>query len=480
MHATFEAAEPDAAPPRVIRAGGQRRRVFVPPTVRTICRNVISLEVLFALCFYSNVFQFLLPSMTLDPTILLALPTVPWALWVVYREGIYTRGLPVLMAYMLFIIWPVFTRMWTPAEMLASRYILYYWSIDLWFILIAAFVFANNRERAMRFVMAVLGLALIVTLFGLYIYFTYGDFRFASKTYTTVADVHDRIYNKWGYATTAGTIIAFVVATRARFLSAKQILYTAAFLFTVFFLLISSSRGSLVAAVGAIAVGMAIGLPRLGRGEVKIQRAQIIMVGLIAVICAYVVYALNSGAADFHTFDRFQKLLDESQDPSMVQGPNRFAYYAAAVHFWINAPLLGNGVGAFSHLFYGTDILGAQPHNIILELLCDYGVIGLALFAVFAWSAARQVSYRRLREDPLYFCIFLLFVTRWLQAMYTQELSAQFPMLFFLALLILRPLPGTVAAQSQGAMRRLRFSRGRQRRSSRRAGPDVAVGGAAE
>ena len=443
------------------------RRTFVPPALRGVWRNVISLEVLFGLCFYSNAVQFLLPPLPIDLTILLALPTVPWALWILAREGIYTRAVPLLMAYVLFLAWPTFSMWWTPSHLLAHRYLIYYWSIDLWFIVVGSLIFAHNRERATRFLLVLLTLSLVVAVAGCAVYVVKGDFRFAFKDTGPT-----RLYNNWGYAVTAGAIVAFVATTRSRLLSLKQMFFAVGFFLCVFFLLIASSRGALLSSVAACAVGLAIGLPELGRGTIKVPKALVIALGLVGLMTAYIVYAIDTGGS-FHTFDRFQKLFSDAQDPSMMQGPNRFAYYAAAVDFWFRAPLLGNGVGSFSHMFYGMDIVGAQPHNIFLELLTDDGLVGLGLFLLFLYMGLRHLSFRRLRDDALYLSVFLLFVSRWVEAMYSQELSAQSPMFLFLAILSLRSKPGTEPVAETTRRRRIRLGMTR-RHPPRRPAPALA------
>jgi O-antigen ligase len=49
-------------------------------------------------------------------------------------------------------------------------------------------------------------------------------------------------------------------------------------------------------------------------------------------------------------------------------------------HFWLEAPLFGNGLGSFSLV---TPV--NYPHNILMELLCETGLVGLVLFLLFAF-----------------------------------------------------------------------------------------------
>lgn len=59
---------------------------------------------------------------------------------------------------------------------------------------------------------------------------------------------------------------------------------------------------------------------------------------------------------------------------------------------WENAkerPIFGHGTGAFAVGWSGADI-GDWPHNIILELLYEQGVVGVALIILFLWFIFRR------------------------------------------------------------------------------------------
>ncbi|WP_245724168.1 O-antigen ligase family protein [Natronorubrum texcoconense] len=57
----------------------------------------------------------------------------------------------------------------------------------------------------------------------------------------------------------------------------------------------------------------------------------------------------------------------------------RFDHVGSSVELWIQSPLFGHGIGSYGVLFWGEDIV-AYPHNIILEVLSELGLIGLLLF----------------------------------------------------------------------------------------------------
>jgi O-antigen ligase len=134
--------------------------------------------------------------------------------------------------------------------------------------------------------------------------------------------------------------------------------------------------------------------------------------------------------------------MDEADNPSMIRGANRFAYWSAAYQYWLSAPLFGHGLSSFSVLFHGgREVDGTHPHNIILQIAAETGVVGLALFGLFAWAALRNAPYRRLRRDPLLVCALLFVCTSMMAAMFGKDIVGVRRFFFALSLLALRPPP---------------------------------------
>lgn len=432
-----------------MRYGMASRTDWATGLDRPWLRDLLSFEALFACCLYSNVYKIFVPGLPVDETVLLALPTIPLAIAIIARRGLYLAPMGALLGYLLLAIWITASATWTPSTKMAAVYLNYFWSIDLWFFIVGAFVIAPERERLIRLLQAIFVLSVILAVIGVYIYLAYGTFRF----YEPFAG-QGRIYNKWGYAVAPGAVVAFVVATQARFGRRRQLVYGAGFAVCTFFLLIATSRGALLGAGVACLLALVLRTPALSRRDFRLSRSQVVTLAMLLAGFAAGAYWLTSGGK-LDTFGRFERLLQEASNPDMVQGPNRFAYYAAAMRFWFEAPVLGNGAASFSHMFYGREVMGGQPHNIVLELLCDYGLVGLALFTVFTATSLLRVTRARLREDPLLLCIFLLFVTYLTGAMYGEELSLQHEMMLGLGLLFMRdPLArrGEALARPRGSM----------------------------
>jgi len=397
--------------------------------------HLFSFEFCFALFLYSNRFQPMLPPLPVDPTMLTAALCVPLAVILVLRQGIYLRGMPILAAHLAFVAFAVISLAWTtPGHRLANVYLAQLGGLSTLCVIAGALVIAPSRERAMRFLAFILLMSVFISLYGMWIYVTYGTFRF----YRGFGDSAARLYLSWGYAVTSGAVIAYVIALAAPIGSRRQIVGILLFAVSFIFLLVASGRGPLLAVAVACLPPLLLDSVEVSRGRVLVRYTALLAALMILAGALVIVYLVLSGQAT-GTLNRFGKLFAEAQDPELIQGANRFAYFAAAIDFWIRSPIFGNGVGSFSTMFIGMEVPGTHAHNIILDILTSYGLVGLALFGLTLFFALRFATLRRLREDPILMCVLLLFISRFIGGMFNTEISAQQPMMAFLALMALRP-----------------------------------------
>jgi O-antigen ligase len=413
--------------------------------------HLLSFEMVFALYFYSNAIKFVLPPLPMDETVLLAALSMAVGLAVILRQGIYLRGLPVVAAGLLLLGWAALSWGWSPSRVLAAKYLSYLFTFDLWCLVAGALIIAPSRERTLRFLGIVLVLSALISAYGLAIYLTYGSFRFYAGFGVK------RMYLNWGYPAANGAIIAFALVIFSRNLGLRQIVGAALLCLCLGFLLVGSGRGPLLGVVVACMLAVAAGLPRIGRGRIDIPRWQLIGLGLLAVACGYLAYLVATGVP-IATFNRFAKLLEQAQNTDVIAGANRFRYYAAAIRFWLEAPVVGNGIASFSLMFAGFEREGAQPHNIVLEMLTELGLVGLALLLLFLWSGVRLGLGGRLRHDPLLLCVAMLLAARLLAAMVSAEISGQQPLFLCIGLMALRPMvpPAPSERHEAGQPRRRR------------------------
>lgn len=73
-------------------------------------------------------------------------------------------------------------------------------------------------------------------------------------------------------------------------------------------------------------------------------------------------------------------------------GGQRLIFFGAAADAMAQKPILGWGIGGWSHYFWHSDIW-EYPHNVFLEVGVEQGLVGLAaylVFLAFAFKAAKE------------------------------------------------------------------------------------------
>jgi O-antigen ligase len=359
---------------------------------------------------------------------------------VIWREGIYLRGLPVVAAALLFIGWTVASAGWSPSRVLAPKSVSYLLTFTVICVVGGALVVANSRERTVRFFLLALGLSSLMAFYGLYIYAAYGDFR----RWAGWEDTEGRAYLAFGHTVVNGAGIAFCLAVFARLGSLRQVAGAALFGASALFLLVGGGRGPFLGVVLAALAGLATRPPVARRGRIDLPYATVAASLMLTLGAAYIAYLVVSGGMTT-TLARFVKLANEADNPTMLQGANRFDYWAAAWRFWLDSPIIGHGLNSFAVLFRGgREVEGTHPHNILLQILSETGLVGLAFFATFVWLAARHCGLARLRRDPLLVCALLFVITSSMSALFGRDIVGVRKLFFAIGLLVLRP-PATVA-----------------------------------
>ena len=79
-------------------------------------------------------------------------------------------------------------------------------------------------------------------------------------------------------------------------------------------------------------------------------------------------------------------------------------YMIAAIHYWSDSPftmMFGNGLFSFSTLLKGAYVPGTHPHNLVLNILTQFGLIGLLLYLSFVGSIVLGKRLRLSTVTPL-------------------------------------------------------------------------------
>lgn len=149
----------------------------------------------------------------------------------------------------------------------------------------------------------------------------------------------------------------------------------------------AGARGPVIALIPSFILFFA--LSAKGFPILKIERHALRLgVVLLIVFSTFAVF----GRFFFLTLNyRFQILMTEGD----ISALTRLYYYRESLDSWLDSPIWGHGVGAFSTAVIGEDIR-EYPHNIIMELAVETGLVGVMIFTMMLIKALANpfISFR--------------------------------------------------------------------------------------
>jgi O-antigen ligase len=144
--------------------------------------------------------------------------------------------------------------------------------------------------------------------------------------------------------------------------------------------LLSGSRGALVATLAGLAVLLFV-------RRVRVSRAIVVLAMLVVVAIGVALYT-DLGHEAMAAFEQRVMVLTFEQD----HDSGRAGIYRDALAMGLRAPIVGAGLGAFA-----AEGHGIYPHNIFLEAFAEGGVVGLVLLLTVLGRAAIATLRREVR-----------------------------------------------------------------------------------
>lgn len=108
-----------------------------------------------------------------------------------------------------------------------------------------------------------------------------------------------------------------------------------------------------------------------------LRRTAIAFVGLALLVTALLGSSLNVNRGNPMAAYFLRAYASPVEDPNVA---TRLTLFKRAFQMWVTKPLLGHGLGSFAVEITGTSGFREYPHNMVLELLSETGVIGLVMF----------------------------------------------------------------------------------------------------
>lgn len=385
---------------------------------------------LFALFLYSNTLKYFIPPFPIDETVLLLMLSAIVFVGLIWRHGLHKPGLLLVLSSLVFFGWLTLSMLWSPGRKLALQAVAYNLTFNIFCLCVSALLLAGDRRRIERFFACVLTIGTLLSIHGLWIYTQYGTFRFYRGFEGLLA------YLLWGFPVATASAISLGFAFASAPGTAHQLIGTILSILFAIFLLIGSGRAPMLSYAVCLAVPIFLTAPRIVDKRLFVSRIQLMAGFAFLVMTAYILYGIWYDNVPY-TIRRFFDLWGYIEYGGTAVRFQRLSYWVSALEYWSRSPLIGNGIGSFSNLYLsGYEIAGTQPHNILLEILTELGIIGLILFGIVLWVALRSIAMERLARDSLFLASFLMFVGLFgVRAMTTTDLGLQWEFFVSLGLL---------------------------------------------
>lgn len=399
-------------------------------------RAIFSFEALFALFLFAGVFKNdpRLAWIPVDLTLLLLVGTVVYAAPIIAaRQGRATEGTYAFLAlFAVFLIYATASLTWTPGRDYARAKAAYLWAVVFWPMLVSSIIIADDSRRLSRFlgVMAVMSLALGILIVIIFV-------RDRSSTFIRVLGGQ---YLGAGRMLGVGALLFYfrVMFGRTRRTVAANLVV---FLVLAALQLVVGGRGPLIALILSLPIPFAFGV-RVEKNDIRLRRFALAVLAVLLVVGAALVY-LVAANPDLFTLRRILLLFSNDIGES---ASTRLTHYARAFAAWKEHPLFGWGLGSYP-IIIGTADVKAHPHNLVLEVLCELGLVGLALLAIAAVGSLRWgVRIIRITGSEHAIEIVTLLVFGVLNAMISNDITENRLVWVFLALLLQRPRRGIDAS----------------------------------
>jgi hypothetical protein len=334
---------------------------------RRFAASLVSFEALFVLFLFAGRYKGdpRFEWVPVDLTLLFFVASVAVGGLVLLRNGIDRRGFYVAFAALFFVAWVVISNFWTPSRFYATEKTLHIATLTYWPLFAAALILAPDAERVRRFFTLVLALGTWMAVEALLLHLQ-------GAGWAAVRDVSGN-YLGLGRVCSLGALIALVAWLFDDKRSLRSVVLLALALLLMFVLLIGGGRSPFVATCACILVLALLGW-QIGPRRIAYQRYQPWLLALIVLAAVVVVHL--AATTDAATLRRLEILFSDP-DYGRTAG-ERVRRYGFALHFWSQAPILGQGIRyglAMGLLYFGAGMLqisALAASSAIVGLLSEY------------------------------------------------------------------------------------------------------------
>lgn len=347
--------------------------------------SAVSFEVVFVLFLFAGQYKAdpRFDWLPMDATIFFGLINVAQGLLLIVVGKVRPNpsGIPMAIAGAIFAAYVVASTTWAAGIYYAQYKAAYITTIGMWCLCAGALVISSSQQRLTRFLIALLIFSAWIGIECLMFYSHQAQFGQVMQLHAMAGE---SAYIGLGRVVTCGGVVCAVLwmfpqTFRWPLWRSRVVSFGMMGAFAVIGAMVGARGPIVAAALAIILVGMLYSDSRTTR-----RLAQ--NAGRLALVAIFIVGAILAQKVRTGEYPLIVKRClafsasSEHYDAS-GQSHMRLEIFAEAIRGWTERPLLGHGIGGFSVVWNNSDVR-LFPHNLVLELLCELGVVGLALFAL--------------------------------------------------------------------------------------------------
>lgn len=296
-------------------------------------------------------------------------------------------SLYLLLLWLLLTSYAFLSMAWSPSINYATEKTMYMATLVLWALLGSTVIISNDIIRVYRFMLLVFLFAFLLGIEFIFWHLKNDSYLIARPDYLAI-----------GRVIGLGCIIAFFYSVVLLKSLIPKTLCFSVFFVLLYVMLALGGKGPFIAVILSLIVFSLLYWHthlRISSGKKKYA---IILIITLSIGFIYILSMKN----DFLTFYRLESMTTKDESTSI-----RLDYYQQAISLWLTHPVLGNGIGSFPVLIGHGDVQN-YPHNIILELLSELGIVGCAIFLLMLLLSIKSLKNQFLTKEPIKLLILML------------------------------------------------------------------------
>lgn len=347
------------------------------------------------------------------------------------RRGLrfHRRGLSIVFVALLLVLWCIASLIWSPGQVYATEKALYIATLTIWPLVATALIIAPDSYRFQRFMLAVVMFAVWMAIEATFYYLRLRNVGFVS--------VMGGNYLGLGRTVGLAALIVIVLWLFEEKRSLRKIIWICLFFLFIFVVLIGGGRGPFIATIVGLLLPAAIGL-KISRGGIIVKRYSFSLIGLLVLTFCVETYLLAMG----YLTTTLQRLLIFIGGNDLTSAGLRFKWYKEAVALWAQAPVVGHGIGSWPVLI-GLGDVRSYPHNLLLELAVELGIVGLLLMLTLLAVGLYSLKLRHAVNDQRRLLVLILFTNTLINALVSGDIPDNRIMFAMLGLMALKTEGGS-------------------------------------